>query len=84
MTAQSINKRKAENKLKYDLGGLIVKSGLDQLAPDQKDILLGALMYTKYLLDNDEDHILHQHCQQIGSKAFAIKGAVDFDSLQAE
>ncbi|MBN9344244.1 MAG: conjugal transfer protein TraD [Candidatus Paracaedimonas acanthamoebae] len=78
-----ISDRKAENRTKIQLGGLILKSGLasfleiepgkdlqlDPIAREKATTLLGALLYVTEHLNNDIDGALKQECSHLGMKA---------------
>ncbi|WP_156962243.1 conjugal transfer protein TraD [Candidatus Paracaedibacter symbiosus] len=75
--------RKAENRTKIQLGGLLLKSGLadllqielgndlqlDPLAREKATTLLGVLLYMTDQLQNDVDGSLKQECDHLGMKA---------------
>lgn len=75
--------RKAENRTKIQLGGLILKAGLashlkiepgddlqlDPIAREKATTLLGVLMYITEHLKNDHDDTLKQECSHLGMKA---------------
>jgi hypothetical protein len=77
------NDRKAENRTKIQLGGLILKSGLatlleiepgddlqlDLIAREKASTLLGALLYVTEQLQNDQGNALKQECSHRGMKA---------------
>lgn len=78
-----VSDRKAENRTKIQLGGLILKSGLadfleinpgddlqlDPLAREKATILLGALLHITEKLQHDHDDTLKQECDYRGMKA---------------
>ncbi|AIL13636.1 hypothetical protein IM40_09310 (plasmid) [Candidatus Paracaedimonas acanthamoebae] len=78
-----VSDRKAENRTKIQLGGLILKSGLasfleiqpgddlqlDPLAREKATTLLGVLLYATEQLHNDPDGTLKQECSHQGMKA---------------
>ena len=78
-----VSDRKAENRTKIQLGGLILKSGLaelleinpeddlqlDPLARDKATTLLGALLHVTEQLQHDSDGALKQECSYRGMKA---------------
>ncbi len=51
---EKIKKRKANTRRKIELGGLVIKAGMDGF---NKAIILGALDYACQLLKNDQDYI---------------------------
>lgn len=75
--------RKAENRTKIQLGGLILKSGLaefleinpgddlqlDPIAREKATTLLGVLLNATEQLQNDPDSTLKQECSHRGMKA---------------
>ncbi|AIL13941.1 hypothetical protein IM40_11470 (plasmid) [Candidatus Paracaedimonas acanthamoebae] len=77
-----VSDRKAENRTKIQLGGLILKSGLaefleinpgddlqlDPIAREKATILLGVLLYATEHLQNDPDNTLKQECEYRGKK----------------
>ena len=68
MNAESIRKRKLDVHNKIQLGGLVIKAELDYLFHDnQKDVLLGALLHLKTLL---EDPICISQFRSIGMDKF--------------
>ncbi|AIL13756.1 hypothetical protein IM40_10150 (plasmid) [Candidatus Paracaedimonas acanthamoebae] len=78
-----VSDRKAENRTKIQLGGLILKSGLaelleinpgddmqlDSLARERATTLLGVLLNATEQLQNDPDGTLKQECSHRGMKA---------------
>ena len=78
-----VSDRKAENRTKIQLGGLILKSGLaelleinpgddlqlDPIGREKATILLGVLLYITEQLKNDVDGSLKQECDHLGMKA---------------
>lgn len=75
--------RKAENRTKIQLGGLILKSGLasyleiepgddlqlDPISREKATALLGVLLYIADQLNNNVDGSLKQECDHLGMKA---------------
>ncbi|OJX14344.1 MAG: hypothetical protein BGO77_05690 [Caedibacter sp. 37-49] len=75
--------RKAENRTKIQLGGLILKAGLashleiepgddlqlDPVAREKAITLLGVLLHITEQLKNDHEGILKQECSHLGMKA---------------
>ncbi len=75
--------RKAENRTKIQLGGLILKSGLadhlkielgddlqlDPIAREKATTLLGVLLHITEQLKNDHDGTFKQECSHLGMKA---------------
>lgn len=78
-----VSDRKAENRTKIQLGGLILKSGLaefleinpgddlqlDLIAREKATALLGVLLNATEQLQNDVDGSLKQECSHLGMKA---------------
>jgi hypothetical protein len=78
-----VSDRKAENRTKIQLGGLILKSGLaslleidpgddlqlDPIAREKSTTLLGVLLNATEQLQNDPDGTLKQECAHRGMKA---------------
>ncbi len=78
-----VSDRKAENRTKIQLGGLILKSGLaefleincgddlqlDPLARQKATTLLGVLLYIIEQLKNDSNSPLKQECEYRGMRA---------------
>jgi hypothetical protein len=50
ISLEQVKKRKQETRRKIELGGLVIKSGLDTY---EKNIILGGLMYLFELLKDD-------------------------------
>ncbi|HHF7374013.1 conjugal transfer protein TraD [Legionella bozemanae] len=50
---ERLKKRKADTRRKIELGGLVIKSGMDGF---NKSVILGALDYSLSLLREDEDY----------------------------
>lgn len=50
LALEKVKKRKADTRRKIELGGLVIKSGLDC---ENKAIILGALMYASNLINNE-------------------------------
>jgi len=77
-----VSDRKAENRTKIQLGGLILKSGLaelleinpgddlqlDPIAREKATTLLGVLLNATEHLQNDPDSTLKQECEYRGKK----------------
>ncbi len=75
--------RKAENRTKIQLGGLILKAGLashleiepgddlqlDPVAREKATTLLGVLLHITEQLKNDYDGTFKQECSHLGMKA---------------
>ena len=49
---EKLKKRRADTRRKIELGGLVIKSGMDGF---NKEMILGALEYILQLLENDPD-----------------------------
>jgi hypothetical protein len=54
LALQKVKQRKAETRRKIELGGLIVKAGLDQYP---KSVILGALLDAVALIDQDAKNV---------------------------
>lgn len=77
-----VSDRKAENRTKIQLGGLILKSGLaefldikagddlqlDPIAREKATTLLGALLHIAEKLQQDHDSTLKQECEYRGMR----------------
>lgn len=51
LVLEKLKKRRAETRRKIELGGLVVKAGMDGF---NKSVILGALVYASELLKQDE------------------------------
>lgn len=65
---EKLKKRRADTRRKIELGGLVIKVGLDGL---NKSVVLGAISYAKQLIDSDESYILL--FESIGDSLFLQK-----------
>ena len=54
LALQKVTQRKTETRRKIELGGLIVKAGLDQYP---KSVILGALLDAVALIDQDDKNV---------------------------
>ena len=50
ISLEKVRKRRADTRRKIELGGLVIKSGIDGF---NKSIILGALAYSLQLIDQD-------------------------------
>ncbi|WP_039458045.1 conjugal transfer protein TraD [Candidatus Jidaibacter acanthamoebae] len=64
-------KRKQDAHSKIQMGGLIVKAGLDYLHPKESAILLGILVDAKQKLDSDDKYEYLDYYQKLGFKEFS-------------
>jgi hypothetical protein len=55
LAVEKLKKRKADTRRKIELGGLVIKSGMDGF---NKSVILGALSHGLQLLQHDETHIM--------------------------
>jgi len=55
LALEKLKKRKADTRRKIELGGLVIKSGMDGF---NRSVILGALSHTMQLIQNDETHIM--------------------------
>lgn len=55
LVLEKLKKRKADTRCKIELGGLVIKSGMDGF---NKSVVLGALSHAMQLIENDETHIM--------------------------
>lgn len=69
-TLEKIKERKKETRHKIQLGGLVIKSGMDKFS---KNIILGALIDALENLDRDED--FQRLCQHKGEVGFRQTGS---------
>jgi len=54
LVLEKIKKRRADTRRKIELGGLVIKSGMDEF---NKAIILGGLLYLVELMGQGDDHI---------------------------
>ena len=55
LALESIKKRRADTRRKIELGGLIIKAGMDGF---NKSVILGAITYAMELIGRDETCVL--------------------------
>ena len=65
LALNELKKRRAETRRKIELGGLVVKSGIDGL---NKSVVLGALAHANQLMIHDESY--HKLFDDMGSGLF--------------
>ena len=51
---EKLKKRRADTRRKIELGGLVIKSGMDGF---NKSVILGALSHAMQLIENDENYL---------------------------
>ena len=51
---EKLKKRRADTRRKIELGGLMIKSGMDGF---NKSVILGALSHVMQCIENDADHL---------------------------
>ena len=51
---EKLKKRRADTRRKIELGGLVIKSGMDGF---NKSVILGALFHAMQLIENDENYL---------------------------
>lgn len=68
LAREKLKKRKQDTRNKIEWGGLVVKSGMNELS---KDIILGALIHATQLIENDPKHLTL--FEGIGKNAFLNK-----------
>lgn len=73
METKSQIKRKQDAHNKIQMGGLIVKAGLDYLHPKESAILLGILVDAKQKLESDDKYEYIDYYQKLGFKEFDKK-----------
>lgn len=61
LALEKIKKRRADTRRKIELGGLVIKAGMDKY---NKELILGGLWYIKDLFENDK--ICKEICRDIG------------------
>jgi len=54
LAVEKLKKRKADTRRKIELGGLVIKAGMDGF---NKSVVLGALDYSSKLLTQDETNV---------------------------
>ncbi|MGC1182838.1 conjugal transfer protein TraD [Legionella sp.] len=65
LALEKLQKRRADTRRKIELGGLVIKSGIET---HDKSILLGALAYAKKLIEQNPHY--EQVFKSIGDKIF--------------
>lgn len=55
LALEKLKKRKAETRRKIELGGLVVKAGVNAY---NQSVVLGALVYAKELIEKDNNHVI--------------------------
>ncbi|MDP3705663.1 MAG: conjugal transfer protein TraD [Legionellaceae bacterium] len=65
LALEKLKKRRADTRRKIELGGLVIKSGMDGY---NKAVILGALLHAMQLLNDDEHHV--SLFESIGNNAF--------------
>ncbi len=71
MQTESEIKRKQDTHNKIQMGGLIIKAGLDYLYPRDNAVLLGILVDAKDKLNSDEKYEYIDYFQKLGFKEFS-------------
>ena len=51
---EKLKKRRVDTRRKIELGGLVIKSGMDGF---NKSVILGALSHAMQLIENDENYL---------------------------
>ena len=54
LALEKLKKRRADTRRKIELGGLVIKSGMDGF---NKSVILGALSHAMQLIENDENYL---------------------------
>ena len=54
LAVEKLKKRRADTRRKIELGGLVIKSGMDGF---NKSVILGALSHAMQLIENDENYL---------------------------
>ena len=54
LALEKLKKRRADTRRKIELGGLVIKSGMDGF---NKSVILGALSHAMGLIENDADYL---------------------------
>lgn len=54
LALEKLKKRKADTRRKIELGGLVIKTGMDSF---NKSVILGALSHTMQLLEDNENYL---------------------------
>lgn len=70
MSQESIRKRKADTRRKIQIGGLVIKAGLDYLHEQDKALLLGIFLDGMNQLEGAGKATYKQKCQLLGKDAF--------------
>ena len=60
-----LKKRRADTRRKIELGGLVIKAGMDGF---NKSVILGAISHSMQLIDNDESYLML--FESIGERLF--------------
>jgi len=55
LAQDKIKKRRADTRRKIELGGLVVKAGMDGF---NKSVVLGAIVHSMQLIESDESHVM--------------------------
>jgi len=55
LALERLRKRRADTRQKIELGGLVIKAGMDV---HNKSVILGAITYAMQLIDSDTTYIL--------------------------
>jgi hypothetical protein len=53
LALEKLKKRRADTRRKIELGGLVIKAGMDYF---NKTTILGAICHTKILIENDSNY----------------------------
>ena len=54
LALEKLKKRRADTRRKIELGGLVIKSGMDGF---NKSVILGALCHVTQMIENDENYL---------------------------
>ncbi len=68
-----ISQRKQDTRRKIQMGGLVIKAGLDSLHHEDKAILLGILVDAAEKIGSAERNSYIAHYKELGEKAFALE-----------
>ena len=68
LALEKLKKRRADTRRKIELGGLVIKSGIDGL---NKSIVLGALLHALELIEKEDNY--KEIFESIGDTAFLEK-----------
>jgi hypothetical protein len=55
LAVEKLKKRKADTRRKIELGGLVIKAGMDGF---NKSVVLGAIVHAMQLIGRDETHVM--------------------------